>query len=272
MSAVTAAGHEPEPPHGGRRPPLAGVRVVVTRADRQAGALRAALEAAGATVEALPLLAVLPPSDPAPLAAATGRLDSYRWVVFTSANAVDAVADRTVTWPAAVRLAAVGEGTSRALATRSLAPSLIAARTQAEGLLAELLPAVAPGDRVLLPQAADARPVLASGLRAAGVTVDVVEAYRKETPAEAAVRSAALFPAGQPIGWVTFTSPSIAAAFAALFGGDWPAQRASVRAASIGPVTSNALRQLGVEPAAEAARAGDAELVAALLAAHEAGG
>ncbi|HEV8238759.1 MAG TPA: uroporphyrinogen-III synthase [Thermoanaerobaculia bacterium] len=249
--------------------PLAGRRVVVTRAEHQAGELVDLLNAAGATVERLPLLALLPPEDPAPLAAAASSLASYRWVVFTSANAVRALfAAFDDRWPNRVAVAAIGDATDAALCADAVWPDIVAADNSAEGLLAELLPRLRyqPGERILLPQAADARPTLAEGLRAAGHEVDTVVAYRKTVPPDARERAAAIFGNG-PLGWVTFTSPSIVRTFAGLFEPRWNDRRGTLRAASIGPVTSEALRTLGVPAAAEAARASDEALVAAIVAA-----
>ena len=247
---------------------LAGVRVVVTRAEHQTGGLAGALSALGATVETLPLLAILPPPDPAALAAAAARLREHAWVVFTSANAVEAFL-RLVPgrWPGVVRVAAVGPATALALGRHGVEPALVAGTSQAEGVLAELLPRLLPAARVLLPQAADARPVLRDGLRAAGASVEAVAAYAKGLPAEAPRRAEAIFGSG-PLGWVTFTSPSVVRAFAALFGDGWPERRSTLLAASIGPVTSEALRACGVTPAAEAPRPGDGELAAAIAAAQ----
>jgi uroporphyrinogen-III synthase len=249
--------------------PLAGVRVVVTRAGRQAGGLAAALAAAGATVEPLPLLEVVPPAEPAPLARAAAELPLYDWVVFTSTNAVHALLPGAPgALPPRLRTAAVGAATAAALRGLGVEPTLMAwaGNESAGGLLALLLPHLDCGQRVLLPQAADALPTLRDGLRAAGIAAVAVAAYEKRLPPEARRHAAELF-AGQPIGWVTFTSPSTVRHFAALFGDDWPPRRAELRAASIGPVTSAELRRHGVEPAAEAARPADAELAAALSAA-----
>ena len=252
--------------------PLAGLQVVVTRAEAQADGLVEALAAAGAVVETLPLFVVAPPADSAALAAAAAALGDWTWVVFTSANAVRALRPAGArAWPARTRAAAVGPATELALRAAGVTPSLVAARPRAEGVLAALLPRLGPHDRVLLPQAEDARPFLADGLRAAGVEVQVVVAYRKTVPPEALARSARIF-GGGPIGWVTFTSPSTARAFAALFGESWPARRPSLLAASIGPVTSAALRDLGAAPAAEAATPSDRALVEAIAAAHGARG
>jgi uroporphyrinogen-III synthase len=250
--------------------PLAGVRVVVTRAAHQARATARAFERAGAEVALLPLLELAPPADPAPLAAALASLDGYAWIVFTSANAVERVLDGTRGLPPGLRVASVGEATSDALRARGVEPDLEPAEPRAEGLAAELAPRLAAGARVLLPQAADARPVLARELARAGARVDRVDAYAKRTPPAAHERAAEIFGTAS-LGWVTFTSPSTAHAFAelgaALWGADWPAQRRGLLAASIGPVTSAALRELGIEPAAEAAAPADPELVAAVVAA-----
>jgi len=251
--------------------PLAGVRVVVTRAERQAGGLAAALAAAGARVETLPLLEVAPPTDPAPLARAAAELRLYDWVVFTSANAVHALlplaaaAAPAGALPPRLRVAAIGAATAAALRGLGIEPTLVAAPGEqgAGGLLATLLPRLDCGQRVLLPQAADALPTLREGLLAAGIAAVAVVAYQKRLPPEAPRRAAELF-TGTPIGWVTFTSPSTVRHFAALFGAGWPSRRGELRAASIGPVTSAELRRHGVEPRAEAASPGDRELVAAV--------
>jgi uroporphyrinogen-III synthase len=266
--------------------PLAGQRVVVTRAEHQAGGLAAALAAAGATVELLPLLAILPPPDPAPLAAAVARLHANAWVVFTSSNAVDAVLPLLAgAWPRSVQVAAIGPATALALGRHGVVPTLVARQSQAEGVLAELVPRLPAGARVLLPQAADARPVLRDGLLAVGVAVEPVVAYGKGLPDRATDRAAALFGdsrrsrrldgaedvALRALGWVTFTSPSLARAFADLFGSAWAERRGSLLAASIGSLTTQALAALGVEPAAEAQRPTDLDLAAAVVAAAAGG-
>jgi uroporphyrinogen-III synthase len=238
------------------------LRVVVTRAEHQAAGLAAAFERAGATVEVLPLLEVVPAADPLPLEQAAAELFMYDWAVFTSANAVEAFLPLAGSLPPPLKIAAVGPATAEALRTWGVEPHLSPSRADAEGLAAELASQVA-GKRVLLPQAADARPALLAGLTAAGAEAVAVVAYDKRLPPEAPGRAAELF-ATPPIGWVTFTSPRIVRHFAELFGTDWERRRGELRAASIGPVTSAELRRFGVEPAAEARRPSDEELVAAV--------
>jgi len=243
------------------------LRVVVTRAEHQSEELAAAFAAAGFQVELLPLLEVVPPADPRPLERAASELALYDWVVFTSTNAVEAFLPLTGGGlPSRLRIAAVGPATAEALRAWEVEPHLTASKSDAEGLLADLGPLVSRRQRVLLPQAADARPALVEGLTRAGADPVAVMAYDKRLPAEAPQRAAELFSA-QAVGWVTFTSPRIVRHFTELFGVDWERRRPELRGASIGPVTSAELRRRGIEPAAEAARPGDRELVDAVLAA-----
>lgn len=246
--------------------PLSGVRVVVTRAEHQADSFAAAFKAAGAVVEILPLLEIIPPADPRPLERAASELALYDWLVFTSANAVDALMPLTGgAVPKRLQIAVVGPATAEALRAYEIEPHLEARRADAEGLVADLAPRVGRRRRVLLPQAADARATLVDGLSHAGAEAVAVVAYDKRLPLEAAPRAAELF-SPPPIGWVTFTSPRIVRHFAELFGTAWERRRGELLAASIGPVTSAELRSHGVEPAAESERPGYEGLVEAVLA------
>ncbi len=265
--------------------PLGGVRVVVTRAAHQADATAAAFEAAGARVERLPLLEVVAPDDPGPLDRALAALRpsaAFDWIVFTSTNAVEQVLARLpasagTPLPAGLRVAAIGPSTSQALRAHGIRPDLEAADSRAEGLAEQLVPRLSAGERVLLPQAADARPVLEELLVAAGAEVTRVDAYAKRMPPASRRRAEEIFDApsrDEPLGWVTFTSPSIARNFARLgeevWGPAWAARRRGLLAVSIGSVTGAALRKLGIEPVAEAATPGDREMVEAVIAARAA--
>ncbi|HEV7785882.1 MAG TPA: uroporphyrinogen-III synthase, partial [Thermoanaerobaculia bacterium] len=200
---------------------LAGLRIVITRSEHQSDGLAAAFAEAGAGVELLPLLEVVPPADPRPLERAATELALYDWLVFTSANAVEAFLPLTGgALPARVRVAVVGPATAAALRSFEVEPFLEAQKADAEGLVADLAPYVARRRRVLIPQASDARPTLAEGLAAAGAEAVTIVAYDKRLPPEAPQRGAELF-ATEPLGWVTFTSPRIVRHFAGLFGSDW---------------------------------------------------
>ncbi len=270
------APREPAPPPPGSSAanadggPLSGLRVVVTRARHQAAATAEAFGAAGARVELLPLIEVVPPADPAPLDRALARIEGFDWVVFTSTNTVAQLLarleERGRGLPTGPRLAAIGTATAEALRARGLGAAVEATDSRAEGLAAALAPHLRPGARVFLPQAADARNTLVEELRRQGALPERVEAYAKRTPPGSAQRAAEIFGTSR-LGWVTFTSPSIAHAFSGLWGEEWATRRRGLFAVSIGPVTSRALRVLGVEPAAEAVSPGDAEMVEAVVAA-----
>ncbi len=249
----------PDPPT-----PLANLRIVVTRAANQSEGLAAAFAAAGARVDLLPLLEVVPPADPLPLERAVADLPRFDWLVLTSANAVAALLPRAGdSLPPSLRVAVVGHATAAALRAAGVEPTLISGQ-DAEHLLQSLSPYLKKGRPLLLPQAADARRTLAEGLAAAGADVTAVTAYDKRLPPVAPHRAAELF-SSNPIGWVTFTSGRIAEHFASLFGKDWERRRSELQAASIGRVTTAALRRLGVEPAAEAEMPSDAALVGAVV-------
>ncbi len=246
--------------------PLGGVRVVVTRAEHQAEGLIAAFERMGARVEMLALLEVIPPADPRALERAATELALYNWIVFTSSNAVEAFLPLTGgSFPPRLRVAVVGPATAEALRAWEIEPHLIARKADAESLAEDLAPLVGRQRRVLLPQAADARPTLQEGLLAAGAEAVAVVAYDKRLPDAAFYRAGELF-STSPLGWVTFTSPRVVQHFAELFGADWKRRRDELRAASIGPVTSAELRRQGVEPMAESTRPGYEGLVEAVMA------
>ncbi len=185
--------------------------IVITRAAHQAGELKALLEKAGFRTLLYPAIAIQPPTDARALDAALRHARDYDWLIFTSANAVEAVArrlDALNLGPDALQgpsIAAVGPATARAVAQRlGLEIAVIPPKAVGESLLAALpIPA---GQRVLLPRAAKARDVLPDGLRARGVQVDVVTAYETVLGSGGDDLPAALR-SGQ-VDAITFTSPS----------------------------------------------------------------
>jgi len=244
---------------------LDGVRVVVTRATQQAANLISLFQAEGARVEPLPLLEIGSPADPRALERALSELPLYDWIVFTSANSVEALLGSVAGHlPSRSRVAALGEATSRALARLGIEPDLVGAEPRAEGLVTTLGPHVARRRRVLLPQAEDARNTLEKGLSAAGADVVRVDAYRKVIPQATLERANQIFADG-PWGWVTFTSPSTVQNLARLLQTQWEAGRESLLAASIGPITSTELRKCGLEPTAQASTPSDEDLLKSVL-------
>ncbi len=224
--------------------PLFGRTVVVTRAREQASTLVERLQALGADTIELPTIEVVAPSDDGvALARAAAGVAGADWVVFTSVNAVGRFMAllRDSRAFGRTKVAAVGPGTAAALAGWHVQPDLVPERAIAEAL-AEAFPAGT--GRVLLPQAAGARPVLADGLAARGWDVEVIEAYRtvSATPAPDALAHAMAADA------VTFTSASTVRGYLDVVGeGAVPDV-----VVSIGPVTSAAVRQAGLPVPVEA--------------------
>jgi uroporphyrinogen-III synthase len=236
--------------------PLAGRRVLVTRAAHQAGKLSEGLRELGAEPVEVPVLEIQPPSHLAPLDRALRSLDSYDWLILTSANAVSKLALRAKELGAArrgdkPRIAAIGKATAQAVeGFLQQKASLTPKEYVAESLVAELAPQIA-GKRVLLARAAIARDVIPDALRAAGATVDVADAYKNVMPASAPELLRKALAKG--IDAVTFTSSSSVTHLAdAARAAGLAFPFAGVRAISIGPITSRTLREHGWEPAAEA--------------------
>ncbi len=251
------------------RLPLFGMRVLVSRAEEQAPELAAALRAAGARPEVVPMIRIEPPGDAAPADAALGDLAGYDALVFASANAVRAFAARAQARgrPLAAfagRVFCVGPRTAEAARAAGLRVEALPERRDAEGLAAAIAASGSPaGRRLLLPRAEEGRPTLPERLRAAGARVDTVAVYRTAAaPVDAPALCKRL--ASGEIGALTFTSPSTVRRFVDLL--DEPALHAvaGCLVAAIGPVTAEALRRRGIEPDAVPAGASAAELVAAL--------
>jgi uroporphyrinogen III methyltransferase / synthase len=233
------------------RGPLAGCSVAVTRARAQASGLAARLRALGASVVEAPAIRI------EPLAVELGDLAAYDLLVLTSPNGVEQlfahVRDaRALAGPA---IAVIGPGTASALRVRGVEPDVVPERAVGEGLVEAL--AGRPFARALVARAQDARDIVPYALREAGSEVDVVALYRTVPERlDDGQRAAAL-----GADWATFTSASSARFFHAAAGTlDGP------HLASIGPVTSAALRELGYEPDLEASDHTPDGLVAALVA------
>lgn len=236
--------------------PLAGRRVLVTRARRQAGQLSAELAKLGAEAIEIPAIEILPPESFAAVDAALSNLREYQWLIVTSANAARAIEERCAAMgiPAAsfseLKVAAIGSTTARALSEMGLSVSVVPKEYVAESLL-EALAGRADGERVLIARAAVARDVIPESLTCRGARVDVVEAYRTVVPEDSAAKMAEVL-AGPTPDAATFASSSAATNFFHLLDAAGLKRPEAMLAVSIGPITSQTLREHGWEPAAEA--------------------
>jgi uroporphyrinogen-III synthase/uroporphyrinogen III methyltransferase/synthase len=248
--------------------PLAGKRILVTRAAHQAGKLSDALRALGAEPVEVPVLEIRPPESFASLDAALRRIEAYDWLILTSANAAQALLDRAaelgikLDQMVTMKVAAVGPGTASAVQKGKLVVTVMPESYVAEGLVADLAPQTS-GKRVLLARAAIARDVIPDALRAAGAEVDVVDAYRNVLPESAPVQLRHAL--AQGIAAATFTSSSsVMHLKEAAEKGAIPFPFEGIPAVSIGPITSQTLREHNWEPAAEANPSDIPGLVAAV--------
>lgn len=235
-----------------RLAPLAGKRVLVTRSRSQASSLVTALRLEGAHPIELPAIEVEERVDDDALRDAVSLLDAseYRWVVFTSANAVEVFLDalmrqRDLRAFGDTRICAIGPATERALIARGLRPDLVPGEAIGEGVARALVGhGGLEGARVLLPRAEQARDVVPDALRAAGAEVDDLPLYLAAPPAEPPAEALALLRAGG-IDIATFTSSSTVRNLAGLLAGDLAPLRDSV-IACIGPATADAAREAGL--------------------------
>ena len=236
---------------------LEGRRIVITRAREQAADLARALEAHGAAVVLAPVIRIEPLPHLGPLRAALAGLSAYRWVVFTSQNAVQIVFDRLLAWGlgprtfASTAVAAIGTATGEALAQRGVTPALVPDEFVGEALAESLVARGGlSGSRVLIPSAQDARDALPAGLRAHGAIVEVVPVYRT-VPASIDLSWLAVELREGRIDAVTFTSSSTVRHFVDLVGRS-AATSGRFAAAVIGPVTAGTAREHGLADLLEA--------------------
>jgi len=239
--------------------PLSGRRILVTRARHQAGKLSAGLVALGAEVIEIPAIEIAPPHSWEPLDAALRKLPYYDWLIVTSANAVQSIRDRisAINLDLAaflhLKIAAVGSSTAQSLVEAGLAVSIVPEEYVAESLIAAL--GEQTGDQhVLIARAAVARDVIPEALAKTGATVDVVDAYQTVIPESSIRRISEVFaPSQPPPDAATFTSSLTVTNFLQLLEAAGTKRPEKMLAISIGPITSQTLRNHGWEPSAEAA-------------------
>ncbi len=236
--------------------PLFGRRIVVTRARAQASDMRRRLEELGAEVIQFPTIRIQPPASWDELDAALDGLASYDWLIFSSVNGVRFFFERLFQKGKDVRvlggklIAAIGPQTAKELESYGLRADLVPKDYKAEGLL-EVFPE-GESKKILFPRAKVAREVLPESLRNRGHQVDVIPVYETvmEDP-DPEVKEAIL--SGE-VDVITFTASSTVHNFVEILGGR-EAIRAlpeSIRIASIGPITSQTLRDYGMPVHVEA--------------------
>jgi uroporphyrinogen-III synthase len=265
--------------------PLSGVRVLVGRARHQAGTLSGVLRNLGATVLEIPFIEIRKPRSLKSLDSALRNLSEYDWLILTSVNGVEALWERLEKLHLSnknlkeLSIAAIGPATKKAIEQRGVKVDVVPKEYIAESVVRSLRRRV-KGKRLLLVRAKVARDVIPRELRKAGALVDVVGAYETVVPpaSRQRLRSALANPELRPH-VVTFTSSSTVRNFVKLLGsrqalamGQGVRRRGRPRAtsiafASIGPVTSATLHELGLRVDIAANKFTIPGLVAAIVAA-----
>jgi uroporphyrinogen III methyltransferase/synthase len=256
--------------------PLLGRRIIVTRAREQASDLVRQLTEYGAECIQCPTIRVAPPQDWAPVDRAIAALGQYDWIIFTSVNGVDAFfrrlfdQGRDVRAMGHIKTAVIGPATAERLGAWGLKSDIVPHSYRAESVVEAFADMPLQGRRVLLPRAKTARSVLPVELTRLGATVDEVTAYETRQVDDNAAQMLEYLADGT-IDMVTFTSSSTVKNFHRLL----PAERidelmANVAVASIGPITSQTARDLGLAVTIEADAFTVPGLVRAILAHHQA--
>jgi uroporphyrinogen-III synthase len=240
--------------------PLTNLRILITRTRHQASTLASELEFRGAQPILVPTIEIAPPKSFCALDAAYAAIRSYDWLIFTSANAVQAFHRRAQFHHLTAvprRIAVIGPATARAVEAIGLHVDFMPPRYIAESLAEALIAYAKIQDgtpaNILLVRAEQARDILPESLIAAGANLTIADAYRNQVPPEAVPALKALFaaPETHPQA-ITFTSASTATNLFNLLEAANLTLPPAVALASIGPITSNTLRDLGHHPTVEA--------------------
>ncbi len=235
---------------------LNGKKILITRGKGQSEEFRRLLAEGGATPTEIPLIEIRPLKSPQ-LQEACTRIAHYDWIVFTSANGVRTFAgeaEEAGNWPPIdkpPRLAVVGPGTQAALADCGAEADLLARRHRAEGLVEafeEAFPQGLEDQRILLPLAARARPLLSEELAGRGARVEVVPVY-DTVPAMGSRESLRRLLQSDPPDLVTLASSYTARCLLELAGS--PELLDGIPCAAIGPLTARTARQLGLHVAVQ---------------------
>ncbi len=237
--------------------PLHGQTVVVTRMKDQAGALSTPLMGLGAEVLVAPTIELADVEDTSAVDRALQSLDAYDWLVLTSANGVDALFRRLDALGedsrrlAGVRVAAVGAATTARLRGRGINPDLVPPEAVGESLSEALIAEGVADQSVLMLRGDLARRDLPSALEGVGAEVDDLTIYRTVCPRALPESFVSRLDAGE-VQWITVTSPSSFKNLLMLLGPERRALLSGVHLASIGPVSTQCIRDAGFLEAVEA--------------------
>ena len=233
--------------------PLFGKRIIVTRAREQAGVFSALLHDLGAESIEFPTIEIQPPQSWEKLDQAIRSLKNYDWILFTSVNGVKYFFERLYVLGKDVRelhglkIGAIGPQTAQAIKDRGLLPDFVPAEYKAEAMVAAFEEVSSPGQRILIPRAAEAREVLPLELAQTAARVDVVEAYQTVKPKLHKEKMMERLQKGE-IDLITFTSSSTVRNFVEILDTEKDVMKQWLQKttiACIGPITAQTAREYG---------------------------
>jgi len=232
--------------------PLYGKTIVVTRAREQASDLVRQLTDLGAECMECPTIKIRRPEDLSPLDRAIAHLNQYHWIIFTSVNGVKFFFDRLfkngmdVRALHSLKTASIGPATAAKLFEYGIKSDIVPESYRAESVVAAFKGKDVQGNRILLPRAAEARPILPVELAKMGAKVDEIAVYhtlQSKNNADRLIESLAQ----KRIDLITFTSSSTVKNFKTLLPADAAKLLYGVKIASIGPITSDTARKEGFD-------------------------
>ena len=233
--------------------PLFGKRVIVTRSRDQASVFAEMLIDRGATTIEFPTIDVVPPASWAELDSAIQVIETFDWIIFTSANAVKYFMERLrglgkdLRILKGVNICTVGPKTAESLESYGLRADLIPSEFKAEGVLAALGDTKVRDKKILVPRAKKARELIPDKLREQGAEVTVATAYDNVRPTSDVERVRKLFEEHK-ISAVTFTSSSTVHNFVEILGQkEYIKLTDGVQVACIGPVTAKTAEEYGMK-------------------------
>ncbi len=239
--------------------PLLGRKILVTRSRAQSKRMADAISKHGGVPILFPTIEIRPPDDFRELDESIGRIGEFDWVIFTSVNGVERFFERffeirdDIRDMAGPRIGAIGPVTASSIRNRGIKVDLLAKEFVAEGLLARLSKEEARGKRFLIPRAEKAREILPRGIEEMGGEVHVVSVYQTGMPADSAIEKARGMLEKREVDAVTFTSSSTVTHFVEMLGtANISSLLTNVTVTSIGPVTSQTAKDLGLTVHVEA--------------------
>ena len=241
--------HRGEGKGEGDKKPLSGKKILITRARDQAAVFSSSLKDLGAEVIELPTIEIVQPLNWKGLDRAIDHMDSYNWLIFTSANGVNFFWQRLEErgkgprLPSSLKVCAIGPATAYQLKEKGIEVDYTPKEFVAEAILKGFEKMVLKGRRILLARAREARDILPKGLRQMSAKVDVVEVYRTVKPKGGSKRLKGLLTKGK-IDAITFTSSSTVNHFVELLKKeDLQELLKNCAIACIGPITARTAKK-----------------------------